>query len=197
MHGIDEMLGSLEFFTIAERLKQIGRLNTLLDTSRPETVAEHCWHVALLALLLEPHAPPDIDQVRVRDLITIHDLVEVYAGDSNFYEAAADVPAKEAAAAHTLLAFLNGMNRQRFTSLIDEFQAQETAEARYARALDALQPMILVAYYPPGTGLGWHDGTPSHRLARKRPLLEPFPLLWELAQHLTQMAVDRGVILPD
>ncbi|MGB3307109.1 MAG: HD domain-containing protein, partial [Thermomicrobiales bacterium] len=61
---------TLEFFLASEGLKREARMNTLLDNSRHESVAEHCWHLALLAILLEPYAPPDIDLVHVRDLIT-------------------------------------------------------------------------------------------------------------------------------
>lgn len=186
----------LAFFIAAEGLKREQRMNTLLDGSRHESVAEHCWHLSLLAILLEPYAPPEIDRLHLRDLITIHDLVEVYAGDTWFYSDAKDTAEREAASATRLLALLPDADRARFRPLIDEFQAQQTIEARYARALDVLHPMIL-SYAPGGSGPTAPQLTARIVLARKRPHLEPFPALWDIAQRLVAGAVERGVIVPE
>lgn len=187
---------TLEFFLASEGLKREARMNTLLDDSRHESVAEHCWHLALLAILLEPYAPPDIDLVHVRDLITIHDLVEVYAGDSWFYSDATDIGEREAESAIKLLAMLPDADRERFSALIDEFQAQQTLEARYARALDVLHPMIL-SYAPGGSGPTAPQLTASMVLGRKRLHLEEFPALWDFAQRLVAGAIERGVLDPE
>ncbi|MGC4191075.1 MAG: HD domain-containing protein [Thermomicrobiales bacterium] len=186
---------TLDFFLASERLKREYRMNTLLDDSRHESVAEHCWHLSLLAILLEPYAPPDIDLLHVRDLITIHDLVEVYAGDSWFYSDATDIAEREAASATRLLALLPDADAERFRPLIDEFQTQHTREARYARALDVLHPMIL-SYAPGGSGPTAPQLTASIVLGRKRPHLEDFPALWDFAQRLVAGAIERGVIAP-
>lgn len=187
---------TLDFFLASERLKREYRMNTLLDDSRHESVAEHCWHLSLLALVLEPYAPPEIDLVHVRDLITIHDLVEVYAGDSWFYSDATDVAEREAASARRLLALLPESDSDRFRPLIDEFQAQQTPEARYARALDVLHPMVL-SYAPGGSGPTAASLTAKIVLDRKRPYLEAFPALWDFAQRLVAGAIARGVIDPE
>lgn len=134
---------TLAFFLATDRLKHERRTTMLADGSRTESVAEHCWHLSLLALILEPHAPPGIDLVQVRDLITIHDLVEVYAGDTWFYSDDGDAAAREAASALKLLALLPESGRVRLRAIIEEFQAQETLESRYVRALDVLHPMVV------------------------------------------------------
>lgn len=187
---------TLEFFLASERLKREYRMNTLLDDSRHESVAEHCWHLALLAMVLEPYAPPDVDLVHVRDLITIHDLVEVYAGDSWFYSDATDVAEREDASARKLLALLPQADRDRFQPLIDEYQTLDTPEARYARALDVLHPMIL-SYAPGGSGPTAPSLTAKIVLDRKRPYLEAFPALWDFAQRLVADGISRGVIAPE
>jgi putative hydrolase of HD superfamily len=186
---------TLDFFLAAERLKREARMNTVLDGSRHESVAEHCWHLSLLAILFEPYAPSDIDPVHVRDLITVHDLVEVYAGDSWFYSDATDIAEREAASAMKLLAMLPEADRDRFRPLIDEFQAQQTSEARYARALDVLHPMIL-SYAPGGSGPTAPTLTAARVLARKQPYLESYPALWDFAQRLVASAIERGAIDP-
>lgn len=187
---------TLDFFLAAEHLKREYRMNTLLDDSRHESVAEHCWHLSLLAILLEPYAPPEIDRVHVRDLITIHDLVEVYAGDSWFYSDATqhDIATREAASATRLLALLPEHDRERLRPMIDEFQDQQSPEARYARALDVLHPMI-ISYAPGGSGPTAPQLTATIVLDRKRPYLERFPALWDFAQRLVASAIERGVLV--
>lgn len=188
---------TLDFFLAADQLKHQVRENRLYDATRPETVAEHCWHVSLLAMLCEPFAPPDIDQAHVRELLVIHDLVEVYAGDTVLWadDLEADVAAREAAAGERLVDLLPEMMRNRFSRLIDEFQAQETREARYARALDSLHPMLL-SWGPGGKGHARTSLTATAVLARKNHYLESFPPLWDMAQQVVANAVARGLLNP-
>lgn len=188
---------TLSFFLAADQLKHQTRENRLHDASRSETVAEHCWHVSLLAMLCEPFAATDIDEVHVRELLVIHDLVEVYAGDTVLWadDLEADVAAREAAAGERLVNQLPEMMHTRFSRLIDEFQAQETPEARYARALDSLHPMLL-SWGPGGMGHVRPSLTATAVLARKSRYLESFPPLWDLAQQVVADAVARGLLDP-
>lgn len=191
-----QALDTLAFLIATDGLKREPRTTMLTDGSRFESVAEHCWHLSLFALILEPCAPPEINLVHVRELITIHDLVEVYAGDTWFYSDEEDSAVKEAAAALKLLALLPESIRQRLQVMIDEFQTQETLESRYARALDVLHPMV-VSYAPGGSGATPPLLRASTILSRKRPYLEAFPLLWDLAQRLVESGIQRGVLHPD
>ena len=189
-------IDTLAFFLATDGLKSEKRTTMLADGSRSESVAEHCWHLSLLALILEPHAPPGIDLVHVRNLITIHDLVEVYAGDTWFYSDDVDSSTREAASAVKLLALLPKVGRDNLQAMMDEFQAQKTPESRYARALDVLHPMV-ISY-----AQGGFDATKpllraSMILDRKRPYLEAFPVLWDFAQRLVESGIQRGVLDPD
>ncbi len=177
------------------RIKHLQRENRIHEASRHETVAEHCWHVSLLAMLCEPFAPSDIDQAHVRELLVIHDLVEVYAGDTVLWADAveADVAAREAAAGKRLVNQLPAMMRDRFSRLIEEFQAQDTQESRYARALDSLHPMLL-SWGPGGKGHVRTTLTATSVLVRKSRYLESFPPLWDLAQQIVADAVARGLL---
>ena len=185
------------FMVATDGLKHVPRTTMLSNGSRPESVAEHCWHLSLLALVLEPHAPSGIDLIHVRDLITIHDLVEVYAGDTWFYADDADTAAREAASAQKLVALLPEDGRDQLRSKINEFQAQKTLEARYVRALDVLHPMV-VSYAPGGlVDESAQRLRASMILDRKRPYLEAFPVLWELAVKLVECGIQQGVPDPD
>lgn len=188
----------LSFFVATDALKETHRANWIWSEPRRETVAEHVWHCTLLAMLLADAAPDGTDHDHVRDLLTIHDLVEVYAGDTVIWDDApeTDVAARETAAGERLIAMLPASQQARFDSLWREFQAQQTVEARFARAIDSLHPMVM-AWYPGSQGHAEKTLTPSRILVRKRPFIEPFPELWDLAQWLVQQAVDRGLIPAD
>lgn len=188
----------LEFFLAADALKEVRRANRVHASMRYETVAEHCWHSSLLALLFADAAPERIDQDRVRDLLTIHDLVEVYAGDTPLWndELRGTEVERERHAASRLLALLPDDIEQRFHSLIHEFLDQQTEEARFARAVDSLHP-LLVSWTEGGQGHPEHAFTPSWLIERKRPTVSPYPELWELALIIFQGAVDRGMLPPD
>ncbi len=191
----------IEFLLATDRLKEERRANLILSQPRRETVAEHCWHVSLLELLFADCAPAGTDRNRVADLLIVHDLVEVYAGDTSIDDLAGQrtVFEREANAAQQLLALLPPSSRVRFAQLIDEFQAQETREARYARALDTLHPTMLTwiegAHVHPD-----HENAPASAsvvLERKRQMLEGYPELWSLLLDIVQGAVDRGVLPQD
>lgn len=190
----DTLLDRLAFFLATDALKDIGRANHTFAGGRPETVAEHTWHVTLLAMLLEDAAPEGTNHHHVRDLLTIHDLVEVYAGDTVIWDAApGDADDRERAAGERLMRLLPPDQVARFDRLWREFQAQETVEAHFARAVDALHPMLM-SWGPGGAGHPRADLTRRRVLERKRPLLAGFPALWELACTIVASAVDRGLL---
>ena len=196
-----DFLGRLEFFLVADQLKNVERGNLILSQPRRETVAEHCWHVSLLGMLLADCAPVDIDSDRVADLLIVHDLVEVYAGDTDIEVYLADpdsVLEREAEAARKLLGLLPAEPRVRFETLIEEFQAQATPEARFARAIDTLHPTMMT----------WVEGALVHPdrddaptsasavIERKRGMLESYPHLWVLFNRIVRSATDCGRLPP-
>lgn len=188
----------LSFFVATDRLKETRRANWIYSEPRQETVAEHVWHTSLLAMLLQDAAPEGTDHNHVRDLLVIHDLVEVFAGDTVLWDDVPldDIDAREHAAGERLMGMLPEDQYERFDPLWREFQAQVTVEARFARAIDALHPMVM-SWFPGGQGHANKTLTPTRILTRKRPAIEPFPKLWELANWLVQQAVDQGLIPAD
>lgn len=188
----------LAFFVTTDRLKQTYRANWTYSEARQETVAEHTWHTTLLAMLLQDAAPDGTDHSHVRDLLIVHDLVEVFAGDTVLWDDVPldDVTAREHAAGERLMAMLPEAQHARFDPLWREFQAQETVEAQFARAIDALHPMV-ISWFPGGPGHANKTLTPTKILSRKRPFLEPFPPLWDLAHWLVRQAVEQELIPGD
>jgi putative hydrolase of HD superfamily len=194
---VTDLRDRLAFLTATDTLKHVTRANRVGDGSRQENVAEHTWHVTLLSLLFADAAPDGTDHNRVRDLLITHDLVEIHAGDTVIWDniPAVETAACEAEAADRLFALLPESDRGRFTSLCEEFTAQVTVEARFARAIDALHPMFM-SWGPAGIGHPNPALTPSQVLNRKRIDIEEFPRLWELAVELVTSAVERGLISP-
>jgi putative hydrolases of HD superfamily len=193
-----ELFDRLQFFLATDALKETRRANWIFTSARFETVAEHTWHTLLLAMLLADAAPEGIDHNHVRDLLIVHDLVEVYAGDTPVWDDAlrATEAEREAAAGERLMAMLPDDIFPQFDPLWREYQAQETPESRFARAIDSLHP-VLMAWAEGAHGHALKDITPTRLLERKRPTIERYPALWELVIRIVQDAVDRGALPPD
>lgn len=188
----------LDFLSATDGLKHITRANRIVDGSRQENVAEHTWHVTLMTLLFADAAPEGTDLDHVRELLIAHDLVEIHAGDTVVWDnvSASDVAAREEAAARRLFDLLPEPQRRAFLALAEEFAAQKSVEARFARALDALHPMVM-SWGPDGIGHPRLDLKPAVVLARKHRDIGGFPQLWEIAEWLVSSAVERDLMPPD
>src|SRR5690554_5148412 len=134
----------MEFILEIDKLKQIYRQTLVTDGSRRENDAEHSWHLALMAMVLAEHAAQLVDLLRVIKMVLIHDLVEIDAGDTFCYDGPAhnDKEEREYQAAQRLFSMLPEDQEQEFWQLWREFEAVETADAKFANALDRLQPML-------------------------------------------------------
>lgn len=135
----------LKFVLTVDREKNVFRQTHLSGGGRRENDAEHAWHMALMAYLLREYSNREIDLCRVLVMCLIHDLVEIEAGDTYAYdpEAALTRRAREDAAKQKLFALLPEDQQKDLTALFDEFEAGETPEACFARAMDNLQPLML------------------------------------------------------
>ncbi len=187
-----------EFIAAIDRLKQVLRHTVLEDGSRRENAAEHCWHVAVMAMVLAEHAGPGIIDVgRVLRLLVVHDLVEIEAGDTYCYDEAgqADRLARERQAAERVFGLLPVDQAEEFRSLWNEFEERRTAEARYAAALDRLQPLLL-NYLTRGAVWRKNGVTADRVVERNRHIREGGEALWTMAQALIADAKARGDLLP-
>lgn len=196
---MSDLIQRLEFFSEADKLKNITRANWIRSDKRFESVAEHVWHTTLLAMIFADTAPDGVDHNRVRDLLTVHDLVEVYAGDVPIWDQydGDGIDDREMVAGERLAALLPPDTRERIDPLWREFQAQQTEEARFARAIDSIHPMI-VSWLPPAIGHARaFQISPTAIIDRKKPLIQPYPALWDLAQWLVLRAVEQGFIPED
>jgi len=186
----------MTFVAEAGLLKGVLRQTMLTRPARRENSAEHSWHLAVMALALGDYAPPGTDLARVTAMLLVHDLVEVDAGDLFVYADAADQARQEAAeraAADRIFGLLPADQAASARGLWDEFEERRTAEARFARALDRLQPMLANIQADGGT---WreHGITADQVLAKVALIEDGSPELGRYARDLVEQAVSDGIL---
>jgi putative hydrolase of HD superfamily len=191
----DRTSRQIAFLLEADKLKSILRRTPLIDNSRQENSAEHTWHLMLAATVLHEHVPMPFDLLRVLQLLVVHDLVEIDAGDTFAYDVAAQSskPAREAAAAARIFGLLPADQAASFRLLWEEFEAQETIEARYANALDRIQPLLQNASSGGGSWRA-HDVTRAQVLARMAPIERTMPALWPAVLEIVDAFTASGML---
>jgi putative hydrolase of HD superfamily len=187
----------LAFIKEIDRLKLVQRKSFVSGTRRLETSAEHSWHVAMMAWLLAEHAaPPGIDASRALRMLLIHDIVEIDAGDTLLYaeaEAHRAQRERELQAAERLFGLLPEAQGRELRALWDEFEARETPEAKFAAAIDRLQPLLL-NYMSEGAAWRRHGVTAPEVFEKNRHIAEGSPELWAAAERLINTCIERGYL---
>jgi putative hydrolase of HD superfamily len=132
----------IAFLNEADKLKSVMRGTLLCDGSRSENSAEHSWHLTLYALVLADQAGPDVDMIRVIKMLILHDIVEIDAGDNPIFGSydASDMEAQEQAAADRIFGLLPNDLRDDLRAAWEEFEANRTPTAQFAKSLDRFQP---------------------------------------------------------
>ena len=196
---MDRLDQQLQFVAEAGRLRGVVRQTTLADPARRENSAEHSWHLTVLALTLAEYAPAGTDLARVVAMLAVHDVVEVDAGDLSVYAPHADQARQSVAehvAADRLFNLLPADQAGALRALWDEFEERATSEARFARALDRLQPMLENVKVGGGT---WRQpGITAADVMTKVALIEDgSPELGRFARDLVVRAVRDGILAAD
>ncbi|MEP6659339.1 MAG: HD domain-containing protein [Acidimicrobiales bacterium] len=193
---MDERLSAqLAFLLEADRLKQIERQSLITGSRRRENTAEHSWHLALFALVLAEHADEDIDLARVVAMVVLHDLVEIDAGDTYAYDDAgyATKADREQQAADRLFGLLPPDQARYLRGLWEEYEAAGTPDARFANALDRLQP-VLLNHATNGETWSAHGVTADRVRARNSLIAQGSAGLWAAALARIDDAVAKGWI---
>lgn len=182
-----------------DKEKFIGRQTWLTGAVRKENDAEHAWHMAVMTVLLSEYANEEIDVLRTMTMLLIHDLVEIYAGDTYAYdeEGKKTQKSRELAAADRLFQMLPEDQGKKFREIWEEFEAENTPESRFARTMDNLQPMMLNAATD---GKSWADRgiRLSQILGRNKNTAKGSEVLWEYAkENFLQPNLEKGRIVED
>lgn len=185
----------IQFVIEIDKLKSVLRQTLLCDGSRRENSAEHSWHIAMMAIVLSEYAPASVDLLRVIKMLLVHDLVEVYAGDTFCYDVQGnlDKAAREVEAASKLFGMLPEEQNAELRMLWEEFEAKQTADAKFATALDRLQPLLQNQETKGGT---WriHGINVRQVCDRMSPVQEGMPEVWPLMQQIIEEAVTDGYL---
>lgn len=199
--GIEEFLPSgkarldqqLKFTAEIDKMTGILRRTLLVDQSRRENDAEHSWHIATMAMLFEEYATENVDIGRVCKMCLVHDLVEIYAGDTFAYDPKgnADKTDRETEAADKLFSQLPEEQCKMIRDLWEEFDAMETPDAKYAACLDRLQPFLH------NTLTGGHtwveNGTKRSDVEKRMRIIKDFmPEVYDWVSVNLDRAVENG-----
>ncbi|EMJ7186709.1 HD domain-containing protein [Vibrio vulnificus] len=177
-----------------DKLKSVLRRTRVKSADkRLENSAEHSWHVALMALLMEEHANEPVDICRVVKMLLLHDVVEIDAGDTFVYDAVASEQQaeKELAAARRLFGMLPADQGEELLQLWLEFEAAQTADAKFGKALDRIIPMLL-NYHNQGQSWQEHGVTRQQALTVNQKIDLGSHVLWDKVQEIIEQATQNG-----
>lgn len=185
----------LKFVIEIDRMKHIYRQNFVINGSRRENDAEHSWHLALMAMIMHEYTVEEVDVNKVIKMVLVHDLVEIYAGDTFCYDTRAgeDKEKREQEAAQRLFGILPSDQGEELRSLWIEFEARETAEAKFAACLDRLQPLINNYHTQGGTWVK-HDVTSDQVYKRIEAIEEASPVLGKYARMIIEDSIKQGIL---
>ncbi|MEE1227588.1 MAG: HD domain-containing protein [Lachnospiraceae bacterium] len=196
---LERLKQQFSFITEIDKEKEITRQTYLSDGQRKENDAEHAWHLALMTILLNEYANDTIDVLRTVTMVLLHDIVEIDAGDTYAYdeEGKKTQRARETKAADRIFGLLPKDQGEKMRGLWEEFEAWETAEAKFAHVMDNLQPVVLTSA---ADGKSWkeHGVHQSQIMKRNERTHEGSETLWNYVyENMMKPFMDRGVIRPD
>jgi len=194
--SLDRLQKQIDFIVEVDKLKQIYRQTYITDGTRKENDAEHSWHLALMVFLLAEHTlEQKIDILHTMKMVIIHDIVEIDAGDTYCYDeiGALDKDERERKAAARIFNLLPADQAKEIWELWEEFEEVRTPEARFAAALDRLQPLIL-NYTAEGKSWQEHEVKRSQCLNRNNHIENSSKVLWDYALRVLNEAVKKGYL---
>jgi putative hydrolases of HD superfamily len=191
----NQLSQQIQFILEIDKLKLILRQTLLTDSSRRENTAEHSWHIAVMAIVLAEYAPPGTDIGRVIKMLLVHDLVEIDAGDTFCYDVQGYLSKaeREVEAANRLFGMLPTQQEQELRMLWDEFEEQNTQDAKFAAVLDRIQPFLHNQKTEGGT---WkiHGISREQVMKRMAPVETGAPKLWAFVLQLIDDCVASGYL---
>lgn len=183
----------VNFIVEIDKVKNIFRQTYLADANRKENDAEHSWHLAISAFLLKEHVKEEVDLLKTILMVLIHDLVEIDAGDTYAYDdaGAIDKREREEKGAERIFGMLPEDQGTYFRELWEEFEAYESADAKFAHLLDNFQPLLL---NDASNGKSWEEhGVKKSQIYKRNEKIEETSVpVWEYMKVLVQKHIELG-----
>ena len=193
--GMERLEKQFDFLIALDKMKLIERRSPIYAGTRRENDAEHSWHTGVMAMVFAEYAPEGADPGRAAQMMLVHDLIEIYAGDTFAYDAKAneDKAQREAAAADRLYALLPPEQGKALREMWEEFDAMETPDAKFAAAMDRVEPIL--ANWLCG-GWTWREGDvhAPQVYARMEPVRVGAPALWPVIEYIIEDSVKKGIL---
>jgi putative hydrolase of HD superfamily len=191
----NDFLKQVDFIKEIDKLKYIQRKTKLFNSDRHENDAEHSWHLAMMTIVLASHADKPIDVLKVVKMVLIHDIVEIDAGDTFIYDSAKNHTntVEELAAAKRIFGLLPPTQAGEFIDLWQEFEAGFTNEAKFAKSMDRLAPLLQNTSNNGGT---WKEfDVPYQKVYEKKKVSkEGSASIWAYAEQLINESVAKGIL---
>ena len=191
----DNLLRQIDFIKEIDKVKYIQRKTRLFNSERHENDAEHSWHLAIMAIVLSGHSNETIDVLKVVKMLLIHDIVEIDAGDTFIYDLHKDHSNtdEERLAANRIFGLLPKEQADELIEIWEEFEAGETNEAKFAKAMDRLEPLLQNTSNNGGT---WAEFGVSYSKVheKKKVINEGSNTIWNFAEKLIDDSVEKGIL---
>ncbi|RFC53406.1 HD domain-containing protein [Brumimicrobium aurantiacum] len=191
----ENLLKQIEFIKEIDKIKYIQRKTKLFNSDRRENDAEHSWHLAMMALVLSEHSNENIDILKVIKMVLIHDIVEIDAGDTFIYDTNKDHvnTEEEQKGAERIFGILPKSQADEFIQIWKEFEAGESNEAKFAKSLDRLEPLLQNVSNDGGT---WKEFGVKHDsvFKKQKVMKEGSKVLWNFAEGLIESSVEKGFL---
>lgn len=196
---MDRLKQQIDFCREVDKEKEVFRQTFLASGARRENDAEHAWHMALMAAVLQEYSNEEIDLLKVIKMLLIHDIVEIDAGDTYAYdeEGLKTQAEREEKAAGRIFGILPEDQAEEMLDLFYEFEAEESAESRFAKALDNVQPVLI---NDASGGKDWREKgiKISQAIGRQKKTALGSEVLWQqVSKPMLQRNIDKGNIIGD
>lgn len=191
----EDLLKQIEFIKEIDKIKYIQRRTKLFNSDRNENDAEHSWHLALMAMVLSEYSDQKIDLLKVLKMVLIHDIVEIDAGDTFIYDQnkSHDNTEEELKSAKRIFGILPDKQAQEFIEIWTEFEDGISNEAKFARSMDRLEPLLQNTSNNGGT---WKEYGVKFQTVydKKKVIKEGSSELWDYAEKLLESNVEKGIL---
>jgi putative hydrolase of HD superfamily len=192
---LERLLKQIEFIKEIDKVKYIQRRTRLFNSDRNENDAEHSWHLALMAIVLAEHSNEPIDIFKVIKMVLIHDIVEIDAGDTFIYDTnkSHSNTNEERLAANRIFGLLPKEQANELIAIWEEFEAGETNEAKFAKTMDRLEPLLQNTSNNGGT---WNEfGVDYNKVYEKKKIIKDGSnTIWNYAEELINDSVEKGIL---
>jgi putative hydrolases of HD superfamily len=191
----EDLISQINFIKEIDKLKYIQRKTRLFNSDRHENDAEHSWHLAMMAIVLAGHSDAPIDVLKVVKMVLIHDIVEIDAGDTFIYDSVKNHTNtdEELLAARRIFGMLPEEQAAEFLAIWEEFEDGHTSEAKFARSMDRLEPLLQNTSNEGGT---WKEFNVDYQKVydKKKAIKNGSASIWQYAENLINESVEKGIL---